>query len=119
MKFLCDVHISYKIVKYLNSAGHETIHVNHILDKWKTKDKDICKFADQHGLILITKDSDFRDSFFISNTPTKLVKINLGNISNQELIKLISENIEFIGKLNSKTSFMVEIDKKTVTYIEY
>ena len=32
MKFLCDVHISYKLVSHLKSMGFETIHVNDILD---------------------------------------------------------------------------------------
>jgi predicted nuclease of predicted toxin-antitoxin system len=69
MQFLCDVHISHKIVNYLNSAGYKTIHVNSILDKWYTKDIDICTYADNNDFIVITKDSDFRDSYFIKRTP--------------------------------------------------
>ena len=41
MKFLCDVHISYKLSKAISDLEHETIHVNNILDKWFTKDADI------------------------------------------------------------------------------
>ena len=69
MKFLCDVHISYKIVRFLRSLKFETIHVNEILEKWHTKDKDICAYADENDFIIITKDSDFKNSFLISNTP--------------------------------------------------
>ncbi len=36
MKFLCDAHISLKVVKFLNALGHETLHVNDILEKWNT-----------------------------------------------------------------------------------
>ena len=82
MKFLCDVHISYKLVKYLQQSDYMAIHVNEILDKWFTKDSEISTYADLNDLIVITKDSDFRDSFFIKKTPRKLIKINLGNISN-------------------------------------
>jgi len=96
MKFLCDVHISYKIANYLISLGFETIHVNTILQKWNTTDSEICKYADLHNLIIISKDSDFRDSFFVSRTPKKLIKINLGNISNQELIDILAKHIEAI-----------------------
>lgn len=64
MRFLCDVHISYKIANHLNSLGFKTLHVNEILDRWYTKDEKICEYADSHDLIVITKDSDFRDSFF-------------------------------------------------------
>ena len=117
MRFLCDVHISYKIANHLISLGFETIHVNRILDKWNTRDKDICDYADSNNLIVITKDSDFRDSFFIKQTPKKHIKINLGNISIQELIEILSENIDSIKKLNSKSFFLVEIDKENITFI--
>ncbi len=71
MKFLCDVHISYKIVKLLNSLSFETVHVNEILDKWFTSDKDICHYAVENDMIVITKDYDFRDSFKIEKYSKK------------------------------------------------
>lgn len=114
MKFLCDVHISYKITNHLKSLGFETIHVNEILNKWYTKDKDICNYADSNDLIVITKDSDFRDSFFVKNTPKKLIKINLGNISNKELIDIFSNNLEAIKNISTKSNFLIEIDKNDV-----
>jgi predicted nuclease of predicted toxin-antitoxin system len=117
MKFLCDVHISYQVVNYLKSSGFETIHVNAILDKWNSKDSDICTYADSNDMIVISKDSDFRDSHFVKQTPKKLIKINLGNISNQELILLLSKNIDSIKKLNQNTFFLVEMNKDNVSYI--
>ncbi len=38
MNFLFDIHISYKIVKKIQTPGHESVHVNKILDKRNTKD---------------------------------------------------------------------------------
>ena len=73
MQFLCDVHISYKIVNFPNSAGYKTTHVNTILDKWFTKDKDICVYADNNDFIVISKDSDFRDSYYVKKSPKKLI----------------------------------------------
>ena len=64
MKFLCDVHISIKLVKFLISKNHDCIHVNTILDKWYTKDQEIAKYADENSLILITKDADFSAAIF-------------------------------------------------------
>lgn len=40
MKFLCDVHISYKLVKFLEKKGFESIHITKILDGSKTKDEE-------------------------------------------------------------------------------
>lgn len=116
MKFLCDVHISYKVVNFLSMSGFETIHVNQILDKWNTKDRDICKFADSNDLIVITKDYDFRNSFFVNGSPKKLIKINLGNISTSDLIESISQILTAIEKLANSPSFLVEIDKNLITY---
>jgi predicted nuclease of predicted toxin-antitoxin system len=118
MRFLCDVHISYKIVNFLCSLGHEAIHVNEILQKSQTKDSDISKYADLKDFILISKDSDFKGSFFIKRTPKKLIKINLGNISNQNLIEILSNNIAKIQTLNSKPNFLLEIDKDNIEFIE-
>ncbi len=118
MKFLCDVHISYQIVNYLKSLGFDTIHVNEILNGCFTKDNEICKYADLNDLIVITKDADFRNSFFINKTPKKIIKINLGNISNKELIRIISNNIKEIQKLNSLATFLVEVDEDNITFIK-
>ncbi len=118
MKFLCDVHVSYKLVKYLRALSIETSHVNEILNKWHTTDKDICSYADKIDLIVITKDADFRNSFLINNTPKKLVKVNLGNISTRVFIEVISNNLDAIKTLNSSGGFMIELGKHAATFIK-
>ncbi len=37
-RILCDVHISFKVVKFFESKGYEAVHVNTILDSYYTKD---------------------------------------------------------------------------------
>jgi predicted nuclease of predicted toxin-antitoxin system len=71
MKFLCDVHISYKVAKHLESLGFQAIHINEILDKWETKDSTICRYADENDFVIITKDSAFRNSHFIKKNTQK------------------------------------------------
>jgi predicted nuclease of predicted toxin-antitoxin system len=111
MKFLCDVHISIKLVKHLNNQGFECIHVNTILDKWFTSDSNIAKFSDLNDLILITKDFDFKNSFLVNKTPKKLIKINLGNISNTQLIEIFDRFIPEIKTIsNNHNQFMIEMD---------
>jgi predicted nuclease of predicted toxin-antitoxin system len=116
MKFLCDVHVSLKLVKHLKLLGYEAIQVNEILDNWNTPDNKICEFADQNDFILITKDSDFRNSFFIKKSPKKLIKINLGNISNIELIQIISQNLKHFEILNNQPIFIIEVEKSFIQY---
>jgi predicted nuclease of predicted toxin-antitoxin system len=109
MKFLCDVHISYKICKFLENEGHSAIHVNSILDKWLTKDGAICEYADKNGLIVLTKDEDFRASFILKRKPKKLLRVVLGNISNQKLIDILDKSLNLIEKIDLNESFFVEI----------
>lgn len=114
MKFLCDVHISYKLVNYIKSIGFEAIHVNQILQKSNTKDKDICIYADNFNFIVVTKDYDFKYSYLLSNTPKKLIKINLGNISNSNLINIFSDRLEMIRELEKLNQFLLEINVNEV-----
>ena len=116
MKFLCDVHISYKIVDFFVSSGFEALHVNKLTDKWYTKDADICAYADLHDYIVVTKDSDFRDSFYIKSTPKKLLKINLGNISNSQLVEILSKNIIVLNRFITKKIIMLEVETDGVIH---
>ena len=111
MNFLCDVHISLKLVNHLVSLGYRSMHVNEMPRKWFTADKEICEFADSNNYIVVSKDADFRNSFFINHSPKKLIKISLGNITNEDLIHLFSANIQQINKLASLDTFLVEIEK--------
>ncbi|MDZ7935340.1 MAG: DUF5615 family PIN-like protein [Emticicia sp.] len=116
MKFLCDVHISYKICKSLEKQGHTAIHVNDILDKWFTEDNAICDYADKNNLIVITKDEDFRASFFLKKKPKKLIRIILGNISTQRLIQIINESLVIIEGLNTNECFFIEIGEELTLF---
>ena len=115
MKFLCDVHISIKLTKHINNQGFECTHINTILDKWFTTDSTIAKFSDLNDFILITKDFDFKNSFLVQKSPKKLIKINLGNISNTQLIKVFDHFISEIETINkTHNQYMIEIDSHCI-----
>lgn len=110
MHFLLDVHIAYRVSHAIVELGHEATHVNSILDKWHTSDEGIRKYADSHNMILISKDADFRDSHFLFASPKQLLKVNLGNISNDQRIVAIKKAIRVISDHWSPI-FLIEIDK--------
>ena len=118
MKFLCDVHISYKLCKYLVSQEHECIHINQILEKWHTPDNIICQYADANDFVVITKDEDFRNSHIFRNTPKKLIRIILGNISNQLMLTLFEKYLPLLQSMENEESFFVEIGNSFVLYPE-
>ena len=115
MKFLCDVHISYQLSKFFVELGYDSEHVNFILNRWNTSDEKISNYADSNDRILITKDIDFKNSHILSNTPKKLIRIELGNIKNDELIKLFNSRIKLIEQVNFNSSFMLIFSKQNLT----
>lgn len=111
MKFLCDVHISIRLAKHITQRGFECIHVNNILDGFFTKDSEIAQFADQNKFVLITKDRDFKNSFLLRGIPARLIKVNLGNISNDKLIGMLDQHLPQIQILHDASKlFMVELE---------
>lgn len=44
--------------------------------------------------VVITKDADFVDSFFVKHQPWKLLLVSTGNIRNTELLALFVANME-------------------------
>lgn len=95
-KVLCDVHISYKVVRFFESNGHEAVHINDILEGYYTKDSEISRYADENGFTVMTKDADFKNSHLLENSPSRLLKISLGNIPTKRLIEILDANLDKI-----------------------
>ncbi|MFW5759140.1 MAG: DUF5615 family PIN-like protein [Bacteroidota bacterium] len=119
MKFLCDVHLPFALVNKLKSFGFTAMHVNELPCKWNSKDSEICIFSDTNDYVVVTKDSDFRDSFFLKQSPRKLIKVNLGNISNTDLLLIFETHINRISQLNILNSFLLEISKTDIILTEW
>ena len=116
MDFICDVHIPYRLVKFLIDTGHRATHVNFILEGSKTKDTEIARFARAHNQIVITKDEDFENLHFAANTSKKLIRILLGNISTVQLIQVFEDQLLEIGRLKDFDRFYIQIGKRQFTY---
>jgi len=58
-----------------------------------TTDYVITLKADEENRIVISKDSDFLDSFILSGKPVKLLLVKTGNLTNMELLRLFQENL--------------------------
>ncbi|OAQ41907.1 hypothetical protein A5893_01960 [Pedobacter psychrophilus] len=78
-----------------------------------TDDNEILKFALEENRIVITKDSDFLDSYLLKSEPKKLLLIRTGNITNQMLLKIFSDKLEIITKLISESN-LVEVTQNFI-----
>lgn len=63
----------------------------------------------EENRIVITKDSDFYDTFILKQIPYKIIFLKTGNISKSDLINLFEQKIDTILRLIYENS-IVELD---------
>lgn len=93
MKFLLDAHLPCHLAFLLNDQGHDAIHTLDLSQGNRTTDAQINRISVLEQRVVITKDADFVNSFFISKQPYKLLLVSTGNISNKELKEIFSKNL--------------------------
>lgn len=96
MKFLVDAQLPRRMARRLQSLGHDTVHTLDLPNGNRSKDSELIDFAQREQRVLITKDSDFLNSFVLSGTPGRLLLVSTGNISNKELYDLLVPLVESI-----------------------
>ncbi|MTD17386.1 hypothetical protein GIS00_25985 [Nakamurella sp. YIM 132087] len=96
MKFLVDAQLPRRLAVHLTELGHDAVHTLELPDQNRTSDDDICSVADAQNRIVVSKDSDFRDTHILDNTPSRLLHVATGNISNTELLALMDAYLEEI-----------------------
>jgi predicted nuclease of predicted toxin-antitoxin system len=80
----------------------------------RTTDDEISDVTDAEDRVVVSKDSDFRDSHLISGTPRKLLVVTAGNIKNQDLLQLLDEHLgAIVSALESAD--LVELGRTELT----
>lgn len=110
MKFIVDAQLPKSLAEYLNFKGFNAIHTSDFPNKNFTDDTEIIILAVKENRVVITKDSDFLDSYLLKSEPKKLVLIRTGNIHNKILLGIFSKKLEMIIDLLSESN-LVEITK--------
>jgi predicted nuclease of predicted toxin-antitoxin system len=109
MKFIVDAQLPRRLADALAGAGHEAIHSSELSLGNRTPDEDIVALAGKEGCVVVTKDSDFVNSFLLHHTPPKLLLVSTGNISNDQLLRLFRSNLSTLENVLEKHNF-VEIN---------
>jgi predicted nuclease of predicted toxin-antitoxin system len=94
MKFLIDAQLPVRLVQLLQASGHDAIHTKTLPQKNATPDSQINQISMQQERVVITKDSDFLNSFLTIQQPYKLLLVTTGNIKNVELEALFASNLK-------------------------
>lgn len=113
MKFLVDAQLPRRLIHRLLEKGHDAIHTSDLAHKNRTPDPDIEALSLKEKRILITKDSDFVDTFVLFHRPYKLLLISTGNINNNDLERIFLRNIKKIVAAFKKNNF-IELNRTTI-----
>ena len=113
MKFLIDANLPKKLAELLRTRGHEAIHTLELPKANRTADAELMSYADLNDFIVIFKDADFVDAFYLQNAPKKLLLISTGNISNRDLEQLVAANIETVVETFKNNRF-VELSRTEI-----
>ena len=113
MKFLVDAQIPKLLSVWLNEKRFNAIHTSELPNKNSTTDDEINKLSFKGKRIVITKDTDFLQSFKLNQQPYKLLLITTGNISNEQLKKIFEKQINEITSLFEINSF-IELTKDSI-----
>jgi predicted nuclease of predicted toxin-antitoxin system len=96
MKFLIDAQLPKRLAAALKQAGFEATHTLELPEGNRTRDQALIALSIEAQSVLVTKDSDFVQSFLLKREPWKLLLVSTGNISNDELMRLFQLNISQI-----------------------
>jgi predicted nuclease of predicted toxin-antitoxin system len=77
MKFIVDAQLPRRIARFLQDTGYDAIHTLDLPQQNSTPDSSVNNLSIAEERIVITKDSDFVDSFLTIQKPYKLGSIGL------------------------------------------
>jgi len=108
MKFLLEAQLPPSLKEVFISKGYYSIHTIDLDLGNNTPDKVINELSIKENLVLITKDSDFYESFIIKNEPYKLILVKLGNTSRKELILFFEDHFtEIIARIMAESMLLL------------
>ncbi|HJY30810.1 MAG TPA: DUF5615 family PIN-like protein [Pyrinomonadaceae bacterium] len=113
MKFLIDAQLPRRLATQLQRAGLDATHTLELPDGNRTTDQALISLSLANQSVLVTKDSDFVESFLLRKEPWKLLLVSTGNIGNDELMSLFERNIrQVVEHLN--TYDFIEINQSSI-----
>jgi predicted nuclease of predicted toxin-antitoxin system len=100
MKLLFDENLSDRAIPHILDLYPDSSHVKaHGLTHGD--DGAIWDFAQQHGYILVSKDSDFHQRSLLFGGPPKFVYLRIGNGPTREIIQLLRASYDLLSEFTA------------------
>lgn len=104
MSLLFDQNLSPSLARSLSELFPRSRHVRDV-DLHAASDEVVWRFAADHQLTIVSKDSDFHQMSLVRGQPPKVIWIRTGNCSTDDIERIIrkyqGEIIEFLEDPNS------------------
>ncbi len=113
MKFLIDAQLPKRLAIAIRLVGHDVIHTLDLPDGNATPDSQIHTLSIEDERIVVTKDADFVNSFYLAERPYKLLLISTGNMTNVELENLFLPQLHAIVEAFEECRF-VELSRSAL-----
>jgi len=102
VKFLFDQNLAPHLVQTLASLYPASIHVRDV-GLERSDDQIVWNYALNHGFIIVTKDADFHQMSFVYGHPPKIVWIQRGNCSTNEIEEILRRRFADINMFDADT----------------
>ena len=110
MKWLLDAQLPRRLAALLIQRGHDATHTLDLPDGNASSDGQLLDVAEAQDRIIVTKDADFVNSFWLAEQPRSLLLVSTGNIGNRELEQLMDRHLDEIVEGFAGHSFL-ELDR--------
>lgn len=99
-RLLFDQNLSFRLVDALADRFPGSAHVRNV-GLARADDRAVWTYARDHGMAIITKDSDFNQAAFLAGAPPKIAWLRIGNCTTDDVLGLIRRRAadieDFIG----------------------
>ncbi len=92
MKLLIDANLAPELAQRLSDLFPNSIHVEAV--SLEASDTAIWNYAKTHGLVIVSKDSDFEQRALVFGAPPKVIWIRLGNCRTGVVESLLRQRYE-------------------------
>ena len=110
MKLLLDANISFRVVRKIQTAFPNSLHVERTGLVQPTKDVVIWHFARQNDFTIVTYDEDFFELSNLYGAPPKVIWLRFGNVPTDVIVqKLLKYQQDIELMINSSDIDLLEI----------
>jgi predicted nuclease of predicted toxin-antitoxin system len=114
LRFIVDTQLPPSLVNFFRLKGANATHTVHYPLGALTPDDEIIDIAIRENRIIVTKDNDFLNYYFLKGYPPSLLMIRLGNIKNSELFAFLNKQYDRIQSLYAAGNKVLLVQKEFI-----